>query len=138
MDAPACAVGRLHAGGPWVGFAPTLDDGYALVVGTDDGTVRGPAGVDDVVALALAYFEDELGEPPEELAATHADIGALVRHAAEGATTTAAHAALMLAVDAIDDGLGADAVIERLSVASPAGANPGGHLMRRAAQLLEG
>ena len=60
MDAPACAVGRLGPDGPWVGFAPTLDDGYALV---DRSAERGGSGErpptrDDLLALAVAYFED--------------------------------------------------------------------------------
>ena len=42
MTAVACAVGRLGPAGPWIGFAPTLDDGYALVVETDDGLPRPP------------------------------------------------------------------------------------------------
>ena len=84
MTVAACAVGRLGPSGPWVGFAPTLDDGYALVVGADEGdAAAAPADPDDLVALAIAYFAEELPEPPEAFAATHGDIGALVRHVAE-------------------------------------------------------
>ena len=43
MTVVACAVGRVDPDGPWVGFAPTLDDGYALVVGTDDGAAAAGA-----------------------------------------------------------------------------------------------
>ena len=137
MDAPACAVGRLAPDGPWVGFAPTLDDGYALVVEDGVSTVRGPATPDDVVALALAYFEDALAEPPEDLAATHADIGAIVRHMAVRLADAPSGAAYREAVDAIDDGLAADAVMERLTQAFGAGGDPIGHLRRRAAELLD-
>ena len=37
VTAVACAVGRLGPAGPWIGFAPTMDDGYALIVETNDG-----------------------------------------------------------------------------------------------------
>ena len=133
MDAPACVVGRLGPDGPWVGFAPTLDDGYALVVSSHAGTSRAPAGAEDLLALALAYFEEALDEPSEELAPTHADIGAIVRHAADRALT--APSALGEAVDAIDDGLAADVVIERLANAFGPGRDPVAHLRRRAAHL---
>ncbi|MDQ4036226.1 MAG: hypothetical protein M3153_09870, partial [Chloroflexota bacterium] len=84
MEVAACAVGRIGPDGPWVGFAPTLDDGYALVVGgVAGGSRRLPADADDLLALASVYFEDALEQPPDELAATLGDSGALVRHVAE-------------------------------------------------------
>ena len=87
MDVVACAVGRFGPDGPWVGFAPTLDDSYALVVGELPGGPRQlAADADDLLSLALAYFEESLDPPPDELAATHGDIGALVRHVAEQET----------------------------------------------------
>lgn len=134
MDAPACVVGRLGPDGPWLGFAPTLDDGYALVV---DGSPsqRSPASGLDLVALAIAYFEEALDEPPEELAATHGDIAAIVRHAADHGTGDG-QPALREAVDAIDDGLAADVVIERLTTALGADGDAIGHLRRRAGELL--
>jgi hypothetical protein len=113
VEIPACAVGRLPDG-TWLGFAPTLDDGYALVVGAAGTTRAMPADADDLLSLAIAYFEDALDEPPEELAATHADIGALVRHLAVSSHEPRRRAALDEAVDAIDDGLAADVVIARL------------------------
>jgi len=115
MGAPACAVGRLGPDGPWVGVAPTLDDGYALVIGVGHASERAPAEAADLVALAVAYFEDSLDEPPEELAATHGDIGALVRHVAEHEPDADRRDLLAEAVDAVDDGLAADEVIRRLS-----------------------
>ena len=136
MDAPACAVGRLGPDGPWLGFVPTLDDGYAIVVGAPSGSRRSAATPDDLVALALAYFEDSLDEPPEELAATHGDIAAIVRHAADRAGDGPMRSAYAEAVDAIDDGLAADVVIERLAVTFGVGGDPIGHLRRRTAELL--
>jgi len=136
MDVPACVVGRLGPEGPWIGFVPTLYDGYALVVLATAGSHRAPATSDDLVALALAYFEDSLGEPPEDLAATHGDIGAIVRHAADRARSGPLASAFAEAVDAIDDGLAADVVIERLARAFGAEGDPIGHLRRRAAELV--
>jgi hypothetical protein len=133
----ACAVGRLGPSGPWVGFAPTLDDGYALVVGADDGdAAAATADPDDLVALAIAYFADELPEPPESLAATHGDIGALIRHVAEGATDATRVIQLAEAVDAIDDGLAADVVVGRLSRCLEGDEEPVARLRRRAAEVV--
>jgi hypothetical protein len=115
MDAPACAVGRIGPNGPWVGFAPTMDDGYALVVGgLPGGSRRVRADRSDLLALATLYFEEALDEPPEELAATLGDIGSLVRHVAEQETDPARRRLLGEAVDAVDDGLAADVTIARL------------------------
>ncbi|MGI8999001.1 MAG: hypothetical protein ACR2GO_04775 [Candidatus Limnocylindria bacterium] len=115
MDDAACAVGRIGTSGPWVGFAPTLDDGYALVVGgISDGSRRTFADGDDLVALATIYFDETLDEPPDDLAATLGDIGSLVRHVAEHETDPARRRLLSEAVDAVDDGLAADVTIARL------------------------
>jgi hypothetical protein len=128
---PACAVGRLPDG-TWLGFAPTLDDGYALVVGSTDGTRTLAADADDLLSLAIAYFEDALEEPPEDLAATHADIGALVRHVAVMGGAGERRMALEEAVDAIDDGLAADVVIARLVRCLVRREEPMARLARRA------
>jgi hypothetical protein len=137
VTAPACAVGRLGADGPWVGFAPTLDDGYALVVGgTDAGAVRAPADADDLLSLAIAYFEEAMIEPPEELAATHGDIGSLVRHLSVAEPDASRRRALDEAVDAVDDGLAADVVVGRLTTCLEGGEEPVARLGRRATQLL--
>jgi hypothetical protein len=132
MEIPACVVGRLDPGGPWIGFAPTLDDGYALTVGGDGRSERHPASTVDLLALAVLYFEDAVDPPPEDIGATHGDIGAIVRHAAErvGDETRASTAE---AVDAIDDGLAADVVIERLQRALGDGVDAIDHLRRRIA-----
>ena len=138
MDVPGCAVGRIGPGGSWIGFAPTLDDGYALVVGTASGSRSGPAERDDLLSLAVAYFEDGLNDPPEELAATHGDIGALVRHVAEHETDPVRRRLLDEAVDAVDDGLAADVVIARLTRILADGTDPIARLTRRAADLSGG
>ena len=135
MSAPACAVGRIGDDGPWVGFAPTIEDGYALVVGSERGSARGRADADDLLALAIVYFEDALGNAPEELAATHADIGALVRHVAEVESDLDQRRTLGEAVDAIDDGLAADVVVSRLVRCLGSAEEPAARLIRRAAQL---
>ncbi|HEX7173475.1 MAG TPA: hypothetical protein VF365_12825 [Candidatus Limnocylindria bacterium] len=137
MEIPACAVGRLDPGGPWIGFAPTLDDGYALTVRSEGQTRHRPAEPVDLVALAVLYFEDAVDAPPEELAATHGDIGSIVRHAAERVNIRERRRAFDEAVDAIDDGLAADVVIERLGRALGDGVDAVAHLRRRVAALTE-
>ena len=134
MGAPACAVGRLRPGGPWVGFAPTHDDGYALVVEGPGASGRSAADSDVLLALAVAYFEDALDAPPDELAATHADIASLVRHVAEAEGDAARRRLLEEAVDAIDDGLAADVVIGRLTtgLSTAAAGDPVAWLLERA------
>lgn len=129
----ACAVGRLVEDGPWVGFAPDLDDAYVLVIGRSDGVARLAASADDLLSLAIAYFEDALAEPPEDLAATHADIGSLVRHLAAAEPDAGRRRALNDAVDAIDDGLAADVVVGRLTACLEDGSDPVARLERRAA-----
>lgn len=138
MEVPACAVGRLDPDGPWIGVAPSLDDGYALTIGATDAAGSGsvqriPAEPRDLVALAILYFEDGLAEPPEDFAATLGDIGAIVRHAAERVTDVPSRRVFDEAVDAIDDGLAADVVLDRLARAFGAGADAADHLRRRVA-----
>ena len=139
MDAPACAVGRIGAVGGWVGFAPTLDDGYAMAVGGGvGGTRRADAEADLLLALAIAYFEEALDPPPDDLAATHADVAGLVRHLAAAESDAVRRGRLEEAVDAIDDGLAADAVIARLAAALSAAwsADPTARLVERATSLI--
>ncbi len=137
MDAPACAVGRLGPGGRWLGFAPTLDDGYALVVGGAGETMRAAADADVLLALAIAYFEEALDAPPDDLAATHADVAGLLRHLASAETDVPRRRRLDEAVDAIDDGLAADVVIARLASALTAqwSEDPATRLIERARAL---
>ena len=137
MEIVACAVGRFGPEGPWVGFAPTLDDAYALVVGELPGGPRQlVADADDLLSLALAYFEESLDPPPDELAATHGDIGALVRHVAEQETDPIRRSLLGEAVDAVDDGLAVDATIARLTKALGDGADATIRLRRRVSDLV--
>ena len=136
MEIPACVVGRLDPGGPWVGFAPTLDDAYALTVTAGGRSDRRPAEPVDLIALAILYFEDAAESPPEEVAATHGDIGAIVRHASERVGSEA-RAATAEAVDAIDDGLAADVVIGRLQRVLGDEVDAIAHLRRRVAALAE-
>lgn len=137
MDIVACAVGRLAPEGPWVGFAPRLDDGYALVVGELAGGPRQVrAEADDLLSLALAYFEETLDPPPDDLAATHGDIGALVRHVAEHEMDPERRRLLGEAVDAVDDGLAADATIARLTRALGDGADATSRIRRRVSDLM--
>lgn len=136
MEIPACVVGRLDPGGPWIGFAPTLDDGYALTVTAEGWSDRLVAGPVDLIALAILYFEEAAESPPEETAATHGDIGAIVRHASERVGPEARPASAE-AVDAIDDGLAADVVIGRLQRVLGDEVDAIAHLRRRVAGLAE-
>ena len=137
MDAAACAVGRIGPDGPWVGFAPTLDDGYALVVGgVAEGSRRAAASGDDLVALATVYFDETLAEPPEDLAATLGDIGALVRHVAEHEIDPGRRHLLGEAVDAVDDGLAADVTIARLGRALGDGVDATARIRGRVREVL--
>lgn len=139
MDAAACAVGRIGPGGPWIGFAPAIDDRYELVIGGGDGSPRRlAADADDLVCLAVAYFEDDLDEPPEELAATHGDIGSLVRHVAEHEADIERRRLLGEAVDAVDDGLPADAVVSRLRLCLAGPEDPVARLRRRVTEMSGG
>ena len=136
MGGAACVVGSLGADGPWVGFVPSFDDGYELIVGTPGGEqYRAAADREDLLALAVAYFEDALGEPPEELAAMHADIGSLVRHVADREPSAGLRRLLNEAVDAIDDGLATDVVVGRLRSCLPGEEEPVARLTRRAEEL---
>jgi len=138
MEIVACAVGRLGPEGPWVGFAPTLDDAYALVIGDLPGGPRQlDADADDLLSLALAYFEESLDAAPDELAATHGDIGALVRHVAEHELDPERRHLLGEAVDAVDDGLAADVTIARLTRALGDGADATTRIRRRVGDLVE-
>jgi hypothetical protein len=116
MDAP-CAIGRLDRDGPWVGF--TMAEGrYHLAVGREEESIRTDAADDGLLlALAIAYFEDTLEEPPPPIEATHADLSRLVRNVAEREADPVRRRLLGEAVDSIDDGLAVDEVIGRLVTA---------------------
>ena len=137
MEGAACAVGRIGPNGPWVGFAPTIDDGYALVVGGPAGRGRRvPADAQDLLALASVYFEEALDPAPEELAATLGDIGSVVRHVAEHETDPDRRRVLGEAVDAVDDGLAAEVTIARLGRALGEGVDAAACIRDRVDQLM--
>jgi len=132
VEAAPSAVGRLSPSGPWVGFAPSAA-GYDLVFEAGSGIHRVAATTEDLVALAVLYFEDGLTPAPDDLVTTLGDVAAAVRHAAATAREPAARAAFAEAVDAIDDGLAGDVVLERLSRILPSGLDAADHLARRVA-----
>jgi hypothetical protein len=90
------------------------------------------------LSIAVAYFENDLDEPPEQLAATHGDIGSLVRHVAEHAPDGQRRRLLGEAVDAVDDGLPADAVVSRLRLCLAGAEDPVARLLRRVAEISGG
>ena len=118
------AVGRLAPDGAWVGFAADAG-GYCLAVGDGERVRLLDADAETLLALAIAYFEEALDEAPAGLEATHADVSELVRHVALAEPEPSRARLLAEAVDAIDDGLGADAVATRLAAAIRGGIGPG-------------
>jgi hypothetical protein len=114
MDDP-CAIGRLPDG-RWIGFERS-DGWYRLRLGVDDRSRTAEADADLLLALAIAYFDDALDEPPPELEATQADLSELVRTLARAERDPARRRLLDEVVDAIDDGLAVDVVINRLTAA---------------------
>ena len=100
-------------------------------------TRRRVLAIGGLVALALLYFEDSFDAPPEELAATHGDIGALVRHVAEHETDADRRRHLLEAVDAVDDGLAVDVTITRLGRALGGGADASARIRLRVSELLD-
>jgi hypothetical protein len=116
MDGP-CAIGRIEPGGPWVGFVRGRER-YELAAGAEGGPYRSmPADEGLLLAIAIAYFEDVLDDPPPALEATHADLSTLVRDVAGRAPDPERRRLLAEAVDSIDDGLAVDEVIGRLVAA---------------------
>lgn len=110
-------VGSLP-GGDWVGFA-AHEDGFRLVIG--DGATQGVDAppTDDgrraLLALAIAYFEEALDEPPADAAeATQQDIAELIAWLGSTAADPAERTAAREALDAVEDGLPGDAVALRL------------------------
>lgn len=115
---PVRAIGRLPDG-PLVGIQPAAD-GYRLAFGLDVGTWLGDPATDPIerrsglVAGAIAFFLASLDDPPADLEATHADLARVVGSLASSLTTPEERATLSQALDAVDDGLPADAVALRL------------------------
>jgi hypothetical protein len=124
------AIGRLFAGGPWVGFARGAE-GYALAFDDLEGGARVVAVPsraelrEDLLAIAICYFDEAFGEPPADLEATHAEIGDLLGWLAESEPDEACRVLLREAADAVDDGLPADVLIGRLAAAGGRGTDAG-------------
>lgn len=117
----ARAVGRLDAGGPWVGFG-FRGSAWRYVVGTNAGVRDAPADGDLLLAVAIAHFSGALDEAPPDIEATQSDLFALVQHLVDTQPDAGRRALLIQALDAIDDGLAGDAVAGRLAAARSPGA----------------
>jgi hypothetical protein len=115
---PVRAIGRLPDGS-LVGIEPA-SDGYGLAFGLPDGTWLADPTTDPLerryglVAGAIAFFLASLDDPPADVEATHADLARVVESLAPGLTSDEERATLSQALDAVDDGLPADAVALRL------------------------
>jgi hypothetical protein len=131
---PVRAIGRLAPSGVWVGIEP-LPSGYRLVFGAPDGSFLADRTDDPdlvragLVAAAIVYFLASLAEPPGALEATQADMAALLIDL-RARTTGPDRALAAEALDAVDDGLPADAVVLRLQRLLP-------HASPDATELLE-
>jgi hypothetical protein len=86
-----------------------------------------------LAALACTFFLAALDDPPQELEATHADIANLVMSLTSRSDLDEDPGAAREALDAIDDGLPADAVALRLHRLLPPGADAMTILRDRAA-----
>ena len=121
---PVRAIGFLQDGGPWVGFEHA-GGGHRLVYGQPDGALFVDPSTDPtsrrrgLLAAAIAYFTDALPDPPDEMAATQADLARLVRELESLAATDGERRLVDEAIDAIDDGLAGDAVALRLAALDP-------------------
>jgi hypothetical protein len=134
------ALGRLEAGGPWIGFGYRAG-ACRMAVGSADAIRDGEADQDLLLALAIAYFAEALQEAPPDLEATQSDLSGLVRQLMEAEGDEARHAQLGEAIDAIDDGLAGDAVAEKLEAARTLGRrelDPVEALARRAREIAAG
>lgn len=117
------AVGLLAPDAAWVGFTRDAT-GFRLAFGGADAgartsTTEGSARDAELLAVAVAYYEEALDAPPPEIEATQADLAGLVRWLAARARSPEGRSLLDQAVDAIDDGLAGDVIVARLSRASP-------------------
>ena len=135
MDPATRAVGRIGPDGPWVGFARLPDGGYELVVGGDGPEWRLAADRDDLIALAVVYFEESLDPAPHDIAATLGDVGLLVRDLAAGEPDQPRRRLLEEGVDAVDDGLAEDVTIGRLARALGDEADAASRVRRRVDEL---
>jgi hypothetical protein len=117
------AFGRLWPEGPWVGTRRGAS-GWDLVFGEADGALRAWPAEDSVtgrvllIAAAAAHFADVLSDPPVLLDATQADLAGLLGWLAATETEPGVAERAREAVDAIDDGLASDAVVNLLNAYS--------------------
>ncbi len=139
---PVRAIGRLAPSGAWVGIEP-LPSGYRLVFGAPDGALvpdptDDPAGIRaGLVAAAIVYFLASLADPPGELEATQADMAALLTDL-RSRVTGSDRALAAEALDAVDDGLPADAVVLRLQRLLPPGSPDAAELLETRYRVLSG
>ncbi len=127
MDEPlVVAVGSLTApAAGWVGFAGGAG-GFRMVCADDEAgagvrpsSSEGDARTDELLLVAIAYFEEALEPPPVAWEATQADLAGLLGWLVSVEMDAGRRLALARAVDAIDDGLAGDAVAGRLAEARP-------------------
>jgi len=132
---PVRAIGRLTPRGPLVGIQPATDR-YRLAFGLPDGswltdpTTEPGEWRAGLVAAAIAFFLASLADPPAELEATQADMASLLSSLASGLTRGDQQAMAGYALDAVDDGLPADAVVLRLLPLLPSGEDDGVEILR--------
>jgi len=117
-EALLVAVGAL-GGSTWVGFTRT-GEGYRLACAGADGGLTvsrrsGAARCDELLTVVQAYFEEALDPPPPDLEATQEDLAGLLGWLASEQADPARRRLLDEAIDAVDDGLAADVVVERLA-----------------------
>lgn len=128
-------------GGPWVGFVGE-EDGFRVAFGQTDGslvtsTAGGPQRVLELLAVAIAYYEEALDPAPPQVEATQADLARLMTWLAAIEKDPIRRSRLAEAVDAIDDGLAGDAVVARLNAARGAITGREAHEQTEAVDLLE-
>lgn len=115
---PVRVIGRLPDG-PLVGIEPA-GDGYRLVFVLPDGTWLADPATDPLerrsglVAGAIAFFLASLDAPQADLEATQADLARVIASLSPSLTSPEEDATASQALDAVDDGLPADAVALRL------------------------
>lgn len=147
-EASVSAIGRLGPeAAPWFGIA-RVGERFRLAFGEADGRLTYASTADparsrrDLLLALAAFFEADSGEPPAELEATQSDVAAALRwllDAARADREPGLVARLEGALDAIDDGMPPDVVVQHLYEAMSAVA-PGRRprpVVRTLEELLE-
>ena len=138
MDAVACAVGRLGPGGPWVGFAPTLDDGYAWSSGVcRTGRVGPPPTRTTCWPWRSPTSRSRSTRRPMTWRRPTATSAPWCATSPSTRLDPSRRRLLDEAVDAVDDGLAAEVTIARLTRALGDGADAASRLRRRVEVLLK-